>query len=456
MRRALSLLLLILLAGLSVMPWYVGQQARAVYADLLHDMERQGVRLIENNYRSGWLTSRAVTVLAYPVPPLHPEWPSLHLISTIRHGPLNLKALADGRVELLAAQVETYLELAETDQPPRRQSTRLSTRISLDGDTHLRFLPASAKGKLSDLRGELRLDSVSRRIWGSLTLSPFEYADAGGRRLRQGILDMELDSARGAAGLRLGSSHLKLSEMNLMTPDWPASLHIEGLSLETRTGVQQASAWTTADCRIERIGFDDSLIEDVQLRMRIDGLSAAVLARLVGSLGNLAAQQADDGRKAFALFGLVMGNLTRLLKGGPQLSLERLHLNTPEGPVDAELELKLTGMSADQVMDASVWLRSLSASGRLELPEILIQEILSARARDELRQMYETRKEMDAEFQVPESALQATQAMQRARDQIDTLLRQEFVVRNAGQLSTRFRLSAGLLSINGKTVPLLP
>ncbi len=456
MRRAILYSLPILLIGLSTLPWYAGQRAQGQYADLLHGLERRGVRVVENRYRQGWLTSEAVAVLAYDSPPVRADWPQLRLRSHIRHGPLGLKALAKGRLEFLSAHADTYLDLLGADQAPRPQSTRLSMRVGLHGDTRLHFLPTPVQGVLPDLRGELQLDAALERIHGSLTLGPFDYTDVTGLQLSQGVLDMALDSTLGAAGLRLGSSHLELAGLSVQSPDWPSALRIDGLSLETELGAEQGTVWATADYRIKRIGFDGDRFENAQLRLRLDGLSAAVLGRLSGSLDGLAAEHADAGRKAFALFGLVMGNLHRLLQGGPHLRLERLHLDTPEGPLDATLELGFSGMVANQVLDARRWLESLSASGRLELPEALLQQLLRVRVRNELLQLYAIRKELDVDFQIPESTWQTMQATRRARDQIDTLLRQEFAVREAGQLRTRFRLSAGLLSINGKTVPLPP
>ncbi len=456
MRRAILFSLPILLIGLSTLPWYAGQRAQGQYADLLHGLERRGARVVENRYRQGWLTSEAVTVLAYDSPPARADWPQLRLRSHIRHGPLGLKALAKGRLELLSAHADTYLELLGADQAPRPQSTRLSMRVGLRGDARLRFLPTPVQGVLPDLRGELQLDAALERVHGSLTLGPFDYTDVTGLHLRQGALDIALDSTRGAAGLHLGGSHLELAGLSVQSQDWPSALRIDGLSLDTELGVEQGTVWTTADYRIKRIGFDGDRFENAQLRLRLGGLSAAVLGRLSGSLDELAAEHADGGRKAFALFGLVMGNLRRLLEGGPHLRLERLHLDTPEGPLDATLELGFSGMAADQMLDARRWLESLSASGRLELPEALLQQLLRARARHELRRLYRIRKQLDAGFRIPEPARQTAQGVERARDQIDTLLRQEFAVRDAGQLRTRFRLTAGLLSINGKTVPLPP
>ncbi len=43
---------------------------------------------------------------------------------------------------------------------------------------------------------------------------------------------------------------------------------------------------------------------------------------------------------------------------------------------------------------------------------------------------------------------------EEAQRRIDRLVRQEFALRQGGQLNTRMRISAGLLTINGKSIPL--
>ena len=69
MKKALAVAAALLAATVLALPWVLGAQARTAHEDLLTQLQSQGARVIDSDYRSGWLSSEASVRIELPSGP---------------------------------------------------------------------------------------------------------------------------------------------------------------------------------------------------------------------------------------------------------------------------------------------------------------------------------------------------------------------------------------------------
>jgi uncharacterized protein YdgA (DUF945 family) len=143
----------------------------------------------------------------------------------------------------------------------------------------------------------------------------------------------------------------------------------------------------------------------------------------------------------------LLSNADALLAGDPAIALERLQVDTPEGRLDAQLELRAAGLRVAQMKDAAGALRRIEGKASLRVPEGLLLRFLEQRALQELAEGVEEGAAV-AEGEI------AAVAAEAARQQVASLVAQEVLVREGTQLAAAALWRNGLLTVNGKTVPL--
>ncbi len=230
----------LLIAGLlAVPPWYAGIQAEDAYANLLRQLERQGLRILHNRYQRGWLSATADSLLQYSADPDVGPQQGIHvrLLSQVSHGPIDFSAASSG---LMAARVVTRMRLLNPSGQPLLENSLIRTRVGLQGEARLQFMPApAAPEELPGLRGELNIAERAAKIEGRVELSRFEYPADTGALWRLEGMGLGIDTRRGAAGLHLGASRLQLDSLKLIAKQAVDALSLKGLHLDLETGAEQ-------------------------------------------------------------------------------------------------------------------------------------------------------------------------------------------------------------------------
>lgn len=451
-------LILAFLATLTVaaVPWFTGRHAQERYEQTLADLERHGMQVLESRYRRGWLVSEAETDLSLAAGALAQgggDW-RLRASSQITHGPLSWGDLLQGRIQPMAARAETRLALTPGSGESQPLGPILSTRVDFDGNTQL-LLHSGEDGRshgegvafrVDEIEGEIRIDARGNRIQADIQVPLLVLSENGFSRLRVRNLAVIADTASSASGLRLGRATLALDEAHFADPYGDGSVLLRGLDVEVDSGAEGESVWAAATCRCKEMRSDDERLAVSEIKVRADGLSAPVLARLDRSLSDLVRSDAPGQYQSFALMAVLSANLNKLLLGDPQVRVERLHLATEDGAIDGRLRLGVSGWQAAYILNPGRWLDVLDGDAELAIPEALLRRMVAANIRRQLAR--------DSTLSPSSSELQAPRIAAEVQSHIDRLLRQEFAVRDGERISTRARISAGLLTVNGKTVPL--
>jgi hypothetical protein len=484
--------LLVLLAAAA--PWLIGLRAEHHYHQALAGLAARGYRIVSDDYRRGWLRSRAETVVAADGPdganagaardapeagdgaipgPMPPDPgaaapPRLRLVSRIEHGP---RAGEWSRWPPVLASSRSRLTVVGGPRrlPPLRVEAVLSVGGAVDG--HLRlpdvtYSGAAGRLHLSEVRGRARLDAARTRLLADGQVVALEALGADGRQLALRGLSWELGLSELHA-VPVGEVMLVVDGAGLdAAADTGGAavpgLDAGGLELRMHTRRERNRFGVTAVLGLERLLVDDRPLAPLRLGMSLSGVDAVALTELRAARSELAARRLPAVLRGLAIARLLRDKLPALLRQGPSLSIAPLSMNTRHGAVAAELAVMLPPAAVDAVLPPldrpDLWLSRLQGEGRVELPRRLaldyIEEQQRRRVREELARRGEAAGAMPPELdrQVAAAAAAALAGLVRER----WLVPADGVAAGAEprRLRAMFSINDGILTINGRTLPL--
>jgi uncharacterized protein YdgA (DUF945 family) len=449
MKRLLLAALAVVLGLALVIPWFLGGQARASYEAILAGLSDQGLRVVETDYERGWLSSLAQAELVGEPPAGASEGVRLHIASRLNHGPWSPDA---PRLMPAAAIVESRVEarLPGFEPPP----LLLTTVIDLDGSGATRVrLPAierpagagEAGVRSEEGNGEVRFAPGFASFEGRFELPSLEIdRETDGQVLLRG-LHSESAGSRGVAGLFVG--HGLVTVDSLALPGVPGGIEARGLSVASRSEPREGglidlgTELRLADLQVEGNGYGPVLLALSLTRVPAEALAALQQAARTG---------ASDPAAGQAVAAAMATHLPSVLEHDPRLAMDRLEVKTPEGIVEAQAWVGPRGLTPEVLALPWAWLAHLEGAARLALPKPLLLDLLAAVQRT--RTLAELRRsDPDITDLPPEMASRLAAA---ARDQLAALVRDGWVGEQAGRVATTAKLGDGLLTINGKTLPI--
>jgi len=446
-KRLLLAVTLLLLLAAAVVPWLIGERTEKQYQQFVKDLEERGFQVAENSYDRGWLVSKAETSLT----PAEADW-RLIATSHIDHGPFPWSRLQNGQFQPAAGDATTRLAVVAAGKEPQPLPLLVHSRVSLEGitrvalrseqDVHVQDAEHSLA--LQGLSGDLELNLRRKRMHSELKLPLLALLQGGRPLLQLSNLETRASGERGPSGLNLGESSLTLERGSYAPPDLEHPLRVRGAEVRIQSGVEAEMVWVSAVYQARELEAGGERFANPELRIRTGRLSAPILARIDRDLRAL--KTAGDNQNSDALSHLtaMLANVSKLLEGKPELALERIYLDTPDGALEGRLTLNLSGLDAMELLNPRRWLEGLEGSGELAIPEPLLQRLVAAQLRTELEDVPS----------LDDSPLQGEWIEEEAQNQIERLVRQDLLQRREGRLYAQLHIGAGLLTINGKSIPL--
>jgi hypothetical protein len=183
----------------------------------------------------------------------------------------------------------------------------------------------------------------------------------------------------------------------------------------------------------------------------------AALEDLAEGLRALGSGQVAREMQGLVTAGLVAGLVPRFVESAARIAVEPIRIETADGPAVGRLDLRLEP-GADTpnwlTADAGDWLSLLRADGELELPEAVALDWLGRSIKEGAGD--ETLSASSPAFEPvgaqPATVVQAVPS--EARALLEGWISDGWVSRRDDRLASALRLGDGLLTINGKTVPL--
>lgn len=407
MKRGIGLFLLLLVLLGGAVPWLIGLRLQQGYEHLLDTLRRNGLQATALSYRPAWLASEAVTELSLPgIASSGPHWRAESRLTHVSPG-------RDSRFAVVRTR------MTPTGGGP---AIVIDTDLFLDDGSRSNLVMAASGQSI----GSIRYRPQEQRLEASLRMAELSIpAGEAGQYSLYG-LDFSADSYLGAAGLRLGGMELRLDGMDFLAVDGGMRRQLRGLHLNSGASAAEGRVLVTNQWRIGALGLGDYTLNRLEASLRLQGLSAVLLARTARVVPLFFLERPPPGAPAMALAGTLLSNFTRLLQSEPRLDLEYLRFSTADGDFDAALHWRLRPPQSTRALDPDNWWRRLELEGRLEIAESLARRLMASLG-DESEET----------------------------GWLDDLLREGLLLHRHDRFYSKLRMQHGRLSVNGVEVTAL-
>lgn len=459
--KKFSLLAVLVLTLVLGAPALIGFKAEARYQLAVDRIQQSGLEVVAHSYDRGWFGSTAETSLVFARPghlsaARGPDSLRLTLLSTVSHGPLVSTGLGlaevDSEIKFAArsifppdypAQIHTLIDLAG----------RSDTRINLPATeiTGTKEMPDLSFGGLS---GEMKFDAGRGDMEIHFVLQSLGVYSGGQTLAEVGETRLDSNSHTSASGLMLGNGEFSAQRLLLKDSESGEQVVMSGLALDLESSEVSEQVSAAASYRLQSIEVAGEIYGPGLLRIEMSRLSGPVLVRLQQAMTEIKEQAMSDEQRGMALLGVVMNIGTDLLKSDPAIAIKPFQLVTPDGTVEGEISLRGDGLSLADLSNIQLLAGKLAADLSLRMPETLFRSMLIHQTRLKLEQQIATVIEQGGEVPDLDQAQLQQLIEHQVDEQIDQWLLQEIIERDGADLATVASLSSGLLTVNGKTIPL--
>jgi uncharacterized protein YdgA (DUF945 family) len=457
MKKLLALFLLVVALSVAA-PGFLATQTQDRYNAAVTQLQAAGYRVVEQTYARGWFTSDARLQLEIPVPegrPAGTEPPRVLVKTHAVHGPF----LGDLERPFGLARLDSEIWLGSEPLVVGRDAAPVRTLVGFLGAVRTVVqVPArqlTFEGgtlETAAVAGAFDFGSGERVAVGELSMPSMRLQASDGAAGELRGLRLDVDLRRSPAGLPVGRWRLGMEWMSVTPPAQteakPFAMHsfaVTGTS-EERDGAMDV----TADYQLGSLVAEGLTYGPFDLRLAARRLAVDALVRIQAAGEEAIAAGATVEGRSEALGVALLANADALLAKDPSVALDQLSFDMPEGRVAASFELRTVGLRAAELRNAQAALQRLQGKAALRLPEVVLAALLRQQGRQQLAALAE--EHGDAEQPSADEVEEA--AGQYAAQQIETLVAQQILVRDAGALAFAAELRNGLLTVNGKSIPL--
>jgi uncharacterized protein YdgA (DUF945 family) len=462
--RKIFYLLVILSIAVFATPGVVGFQAQERYQLILAQIEQSGFRIERSEYNRGWFQSEAKTDFLLSLPKREqtgkeglPEDIRFTLRSDISHGPLSPVgglAIAHIESEILSEQEPIFPE----DYP-----ATIKTNLDLSGEGITRIdlpsftLPEGAERPgvmFKGMTGELRFDAAFSRADFNLSLPQLQFSFPDTVEIGLNNLAVESHSKRGIADLMLGSGFVKLENFEARDPADGKGFVISQADITAETSSQGENLTFNVVYKLQSVDVNGETYGPAELRILLDNLPARAVAKMQREVEEINGQQLTQEQKGMAMMGVFMGLAPQILQADPKLAMERLTVKTPDGIIEGRISIQPRGLGLNELNSIPKLLHKLDAQATLAMPESFFKAMFQQQALKSIQEQIALRRKLGEEVEELSGEDLNTLADSLAQQRVEGFIQQGVLVREEGQLSTMADLSGGLLTVNGKTIPI--
>jgi uncharacterized protein YdgA (DUF945 family) len=455
MKKLLWLLLLIVAISVAA-PGLLGMQAEERYNAAVTQLQAAGYRVVDRTYARGWFTSSARLQLETPLPEGgkgDSEPPRLLAKTQVVHGPF----LGDVDWPFGLARLDTEIWVGSVPLVVGEGKAPLRTLVSFLGSGRTVVeVPARQLAfpggtlEVAPVDGQLVFGAGDVVARGQLAMpSLMLRADDGGVAELAGAA-LSVDLRRGPAGLPVGVWRFGLDRMVIEAPDEAKAFAADGVEISGSSEVRDGAMDLVANYRLRSARVDGKTYGPFDMRLAARQVAADAIARIQAAGEEAAATGATVEERSTALGVAMLANAEALFARDPSVALEQLAFDMPEGRVAASFEVRAVGLKVAELGSVEKVLQRLQGKAALRLPEV----VLDALIRQQGRQQVAAQTEQSAEAEQPSAEEVEEAVAQYAAQQIETLVTQQLLVRDAGAVSVSAELRNGLLTVNGKSIPL--
>lgn len=455
-RTTLTLGLIVILAALLGAPILFGAQMAEYHEVYIQELQASGtVEIKSSEFNRGWFTSTSKVMFALPGETCEePPCAEPVINSKLYHGPFPFGAYqqADLTLEPVQGVVISKFDLASVF--PREQAAaglpiEGVTVVDLDGSARSTLSLEQSQAEVL-INGEPAVMSVSglqgqfaapkgQDLAGDFQLASFSVAaqDESLVQLEGLSVDLQRGSEEGAGQRQFAQ---RLDRLRVVKPGGQEQVELSGMALNAATG--------TKDGLIEsdfNLSFNGATVEDRQygpalLEGEISRIDLSAIQDLQQSLAEFEDQGLPAPLNFLAAAEIYRKHLPDILEPGPELSVPRIVMKTPNGDVSGSMRMAIPpGVEAPS--DMLGVLKVLQADIALQMPAPMLRALVA----NDLRKEAESRAEQTGE---PVTAPTEEQIDQRIAQLIEDNVIE--VQQESGIYGFRASMLDGRLLINGE------
>ena len=458
-RRLVAVALAATAVAALAVPWLVGLRAEQLYHRFLDDVAARGYPIVHDEYHRGWLGARALTQIGPRADSpadsdAEAEPPRLQVVSQIAHGP---RGAALWRWPPLLASSTSRITVVGRARalPPLLVDGSIDVLGAIDSAWQvpdLAYSGALGRLHLTDGQGRLQADADRPEWRGDGKLARLEADDGSGQALVLYGLGWRFAGHWVDPGLPVGESELRLQGLSLDGTGPRPPLKLENAQARLQSRLEQGRVDLGASLAVDQLSVNHADFAPSRLRLDLTGVDAHALRALRDGMRAYNARELPESVRGLAFGALLAQSLPGLLSGGPRIALHDMDLTTPQGSVSGQAWLQVAATYTD-ILDLarpSRWLKGLSGEARIAAPQALVLQLLvddqQRRVRDELRHRGESADPLPPRLE--------TEVEQAAQASLAALIRDGWLVADHGRLSAAVLIGDGLLTVNGKTIPI--
>lgn len=442
------------------LPGVVGWQMEARYQELVERAQQAGLRVTANSYQRGWFTAVAETELEPALPQQATDLAAIDLRFKIRsridHGPLVAAGLGLGEIdsEILVDDEQLF---------PKEYPASIETLVALDGGGRIQLeLPPLTLEPQSDrpaaefsgLSAQLDFDRQFQANQLQAQMAGLMLSEGGNTVLEVGPVEMDSRSWGGPAGLTLGGGSFTVERLLFNNPAQDVTVVLSGLSAEIESSGQDQQIGGSASYRLQMAEIGGETYGPGVIRFEFSNFSAPVLAQMQQEFEQMSQQELSEQQQGMVVMSILLSSVPKLLENDPGLALRQLRLVTPDGVIEGHLALQSRGLKWEEIGSPGKLLGKLAADMSLRMPQRLLRLALEQRVLNQIVQQYQQRQSLGEEVEMPNAAQLQSMVENQIEQQLSQLLGQGILERDGDRLATVAVLADGLLTVNGKTVPL--
>lgn len=456
--KKIAILFAVLVVLLFVTPGLIGFKVQSKHQEIIDGMQQNGLEVVSNEYQRGWFGSHAKTVFRLAMPSgVKGKSFAFTMLNDIVHGPLS----PDGGLAL--ASIGTSFLIDDKALFPEKENEVLRTRIGLDGMGNTQIVipalklagkPGKPEIQFSGAEGSLSFDTGMTQIDVDLKMPGLWVGGEKGESLKFTEATLNSNSKAGLFGMFLGNGEFKVKQIDFNNPKNNIAIKIDAINFSGDTSEEEGRLTFAADYSVDQVTLKDAVYGPAQFEMSLENISADAAAKLRDGMREVRKQGLSQEEENLAIMGLLAGAGPELLQADPKLSIKRLFVKTPDGDIDGSLSVAANDLQWGEIGNPRALLKKIVADAAISLPEKLLVAMMEMQAKVTLVQQIDMRSKMGQAVEVPSDEELDTLGKEMAKHQLEFLLQQGMLKRDGTDISSQAMLNDGLLSVNGKTVPL--
>lgn len=462
--RKIVILLVLLMAAILITPGVIGFSAETRYKALIDGIAKNGLEVVETRYQRGWFESTADTEFRIPLAGGDAELPegapteirfSLH--SDIKHGPLSSEG------ELVVAQAHSDLQADGEPLFPGIEGGIFKTDIKLDGSGRLLAdLPAMRSEpqagtpgvQFEGLTGQLTFNAGVTELSFDLEMPQLALSGAEGQSFELQNFSVNSHSQQGVADLMFGKGRFAIQHMVFQNPVLGQGIVIDDIDVSFHSDAKARNVFFSIVYAFKALQLNGAVWGPAVLEIQMDNLSADALAKMQRQMEEINEDNLPPTGQGMAVMAVLMEAASELLPNDPIVAIPQFRVQTPDGMVEGDVTLQSHGLTWAEIGDAATALGKLEMKASLRMPETIWRALLEQQARQQMAEMAALRQQLGEEVE-PQSDEEIQELARLSADEkLNSLLAQGLVVRTGTDVATVAGLDNGLLTVNGKTIPL--